>query len=853
MLAKLCAAGLKPSLFFLDNECPQVLKDHFDHEHIDYQLVPPVQHRRNAAERAIRTWKNHFIAILAAADDGFPLHLWDRLLFQADLTLNLLRGSRINPKLSAWAQIYGHFDYNRTPIAPLGTRVLAHEPATTRPTWGPHAKEGWYVGPALDSYRCFTIWLDETRRTRIIERCTWFPAKLRVPIPTSADLLNDALRALSEALQQPQASTVLESLDAERRDALQTLGTILSNSDSQAAADLAALPAPAQANFAHPAPRVPPDPVPSPRVPTPCAYAASFMGAREFCGKVFHPDTGKLVEYVDLRTSSEGARWEEACAKEWARLLQGLPPKYPTGRDTFKFIHRRDVPSNKKVTYLRVVANYRPQKADPYRIRFTVGGDRLDYDGDTYVDTSDLTTFKIAVNAVLSKPGCRACTIDLSDFYICHRLPSPEYMRIHRSLIPQSIIDHYHVEQYIDADGFVYVEIGGAMYGLKQVGRISNQELVSRLCVAHFYPCRHTPGLFRHNSRDIFFTLIVDDFFVGYTATPDVTYLLTLLQEKYDATVDWSASIFSGIHLKWDYEARTCDLSMPGYIDKALHRFEHPPPSRPQDSPHPWTAPVYGATTQLEAAPDLAPPVDKKSRTRIQEILGTLLFYARAVDDTMLLAINTLASEQATATKTTVERIVQLLNYAATHPDAIVRYHASDMYLWVHSDASYLSEADSRSRYAGYFFLSRRPRDPTVAPIPGEAPPPLNGPILVVTHKLKEVVASAAEAELGGLFHNCREAEPIRITLDELGFPQGPTPIQTDNTTAAGIANRTVRLRRSKAMAMRYFWVQDRSDDGHFLIYWDKGVLNLADYYTKHFPVSHHRAVRPTYHPPPSS
>jgi hypothetical protein len=64
-------------------------------------LPPPGIHRRNAAERAIRTFKNHFIAGLCGVDQYFPLHLWDRLLPQAILTLNLLRGSRINPKLSA--------------------------------------------------------------------------------------------------------------------------------------------------------------------------------------------------------------------------------------------------------------------------------------------------------------------------------------------------------------------------------------------------------------------------------------------------------------------------------------------------------------------------------------------------------------------------------------------------------------------------------------------------------------------------------------------------------------------------------------------------------------------------------
>ena len=123
----------------------------------------------------------------------------------------------------------------------------------------------------------------------------------------------------------------------------------------------------------------------------------------------------------------------------------------------------------------------------------------------------------------------------------------------------------------------------------------------------------------------------------------------------------------------------------------------------------------------------------------------------------------------------------------------------------------------------------------------------MNGAILVVTHKMKEVVSSAAECELGGLFHNAREAEPIRDTLADLDFPQGPTPLKTDNSTADGIANKRVQVKRSKAMDMRYFWVVDRSEQGHFRIYWDKGLANLGDYFTKHFPASHHRAVRGTY------
>jgi hypothetical protein len=124
------------------------------------------------------------------------------------------------------------------------------------------------------------------------------------------------------------------------------------------------------------------------------------------------------------------------------------------------------------------------------------------------------------------------------------------------------------------------------------------------------------------------------------------------------------------------------------------------------------------------------------------EIIGTLLFYARAIDNTMLVALNALASQQAAPTQTTMDHIVHLLNYAATYPDATVRFRASSMVLWVHSDASYLSEPPAKSRYGGFFYLSDKA--PTIGPKTGDPQPTLNGPILAVTHILKEVVASAA-------------------------------------------------------------------------------------------------------------
>ena len=100
----LSSRGLRPQLQKLDNEASNALQQHLASVDVDFQLVPPHVHRCNAAERAIRTFKNHFIAGLCSTDANFPLKLWDHLLPQALITLNLLRGSRINPQLSAWAQ-----------------------------------------------------------------------------------------------------------------------------------------------------------------------------------------------------------------------------------------------------------------------------------------------------------------------------------------------------------------------------------------------------------------------------------------------------------------------------------------------------------------------------------------------------------------------------------------------------------------------------------------------------------------------------------------------------------------------------------------------------------------------------
>jgi hypothetical protein len=138
---------------------------------------------------------------------------------------------------------------------------------------------------------------------------------------------------------------------------------------------------------------------------------------------------------------------------------------------------------------------------------------------------------------------------------------------------------------------------------------------------------------------------------------------------------------------------------MPGYIAQALTKFQHESPPRPQHAPHAWTAPAYGASTQLTPPEDLSAPLTPEQITRLQEINGTLMYYARAIDSTLLVAVGTVASAITEGTEATAKAVTHLLNYCATHPDAFIRYYASDMCLLIHSDASYLSERKAKSRH----------------------------------------------------------------------------------------------------------------------------------------------------------
>ena len=161
------------------------------------------------------------------------------------------------------------------------------------------------------------------------------------------------------------------------------------------------------------------------------------------------------------------------------------------------------------------------------------------------------------------------------------------------------------------------------------------------------------------------------------------------------------------------------------------------------------------------------------------------------------------------------------------------------MILNIHSDASYLTAPKARSRAGGHYFLGSIPQDGT--------PIFLNGPIHSLCAILKFVASSAAEAELGALFLNAREAKIIRLILIELGHPQPPTPIHIDNTTVVGIVNNTIKRQRSRSMEMRYFWLLDGEAQKYFKFHYHPGQENLGDFHTKAFTGKDTSHARPYY------
>jgi len=643
-----------------------------------------------------------------------------------------------------------------------------------------------------------------------------------MPKLSSADAARNAAKDLIQALGNPAPASPLNQLTDPELQALRQLAQIFDAAAPKVDPKKHPPAAAAAPVVEQPVPDPPLETMTMPKLPNTIPFP-------EIAAPVLDIDTGNQLSYRQLlRHPKMGERWNGQSAKEFGRLMQGIDDV--AGTNTMKPIRREQVPKDRKVSFPRFVCDIRPQKAEPERVRLTVAGNNIEYPDDKSTPTADLTTIKVHINDCISTNGARMCAFDIKNFYLGTPMDRPEYMRIHLRDIPQRVIDLYKLD-VMATDGWVYFEINKGMYGLPQAGILANQQLERILSKHGWYQARHTPGDWRNKRDGTSFCLVVDDFLVKYTSKAAANELYNILNSHYEAvSADWDAALFCGITLRWDYTNCRVFLSMPNYVKLALQRFKHRLPKRPQHAPHRYNVPQYGTKIQYTEPIDTSDKLSDDEIKEIQQIVGVFLYYGRAVDCLILPTLSALASEQNRATVRTRQDVHQLLDYLHTHPDAVVVYEASNMILNVDSDASYLTEPKARSRVGGHYSLGQRS----------------NGPILTVTTVLRLVASAASEAEIGAVFVNMKEAQILRQTLKDMGYPQPPTTFTTDNSTAVALANNTIKKRRSRPIDMRYYWIQDRIPD-EFNVKWCSRDNNMADFFTKFHPPGHINEQRPLY------
>ena len=194
--------GIMTKFIHMDGETSKELERVIKKKDIKIQFCPSSNHRALKAERAIQTTKNHAIASLCTTDPNYPMKEYDLLVPQIEMTLNLMRGSAMNPSISAWHHVHGPFDWASTPIAPIGTKVLIHERADDRGSWSVHGKDGFYVGPKLNHYRCYEVLVTDTGGTRTSDTLAWYPTQCVMPGGSQVELITEALKDLTKWVKQ---------------------------------------------------------------------------------------------------------------------------------------------------------------------------------------------------------------------------------------------------------------------------------------------------------------------------------------------------------------------------------------------------------------------------------------------------------------------------------------------------------------------------------------------------------------------------------------------------------------------------------------------------------------------------
>eukprot|EP00804_Cyclotella_cryptica_P009064 CCRYP_003161-RA/>CCRYP_003161-RA protein AED:0.28 eAED:0.28 QI:0/0/0/1/1/1/2/0/561 len=527
LIARLHRAGVVPRKHVLDNEVSNAMKNLItDTYKMTYELVPPGCHCSNAAEVALRNFKSHFLSILAGIADNFPMKLWDKLLPQAEITINLLRQSNTTPTVSTYAHLNGPFNYNKMPLAPMGCRVQVHEKSDAHGTWAFHSIDGWYLSTSPEHYHTHRCHIESTNSDRLSNTVVFQHKSITHPSLTPTDKLMQAVCACAAALKGITAPTK-EITD------LKALLDITATTSPIPTTSHTADGVPRVLALSNPPslPRVPPtndtassqvacsmtnrlNQLPPAPVAIPTPRPATKPKQRKLTKSAAVPDSAparNTRSHTMVKAKLLAAPATNTCAKCISRIPKPVPilstcmKRVDTevhralavmDQDTGKLLNYRTLlqhpayPDNwtkssanefGRLANVNSCAPYGRKIKEPNRTRLVVGGDRINYPGEVTTPTANMLAAKILFNSVISTAAARLMTMDISNFYLNTPLQHPEYIRMKLTDIPEEIINEYKLRDLVEPDDCVYIIIILGMYGLPHAGLIANELLKKRL------------------------------------------------------------------------------------------------------------------------------------------------------------------------------------------------------------------------------------------------------------------------------------------------------------------------------------------------------------------------------------
>ncbi len=386
---------------------------------------------------------------------------------QTILTLNLLRQAKADPSVSAYQFMHGEFDYNKIPLLPLGCTVQMHESTNRQRTWNVHSLNGWYLGMSDEHYWCYTIYCTKTRAERFSDTDFFQHRYLAQPVVTPTDAMIKAMGDLRGVLKKNS-----NNIGAEEMEVLKQLDTILSGPVAIGTEKPRHVTFATLTTLEKPLAPLREQITPSPRLPDTLPRAVTFAVVDKPYGPlqgittrsrakaqqlamatqqrhhvdgnncksdfeaamnimecnlhsktaqaIFDKESGQMLKYWKLITHPKywGA-WTHSSANEFGRLAQGVGSRIE-GTNTIFFVQKKDIPADRRrdVTYGKFVCEYKPNKTEQERTRFTVGGDKINYPGNCATPTGNLTLFKIMLNSIISTQGARFMTLDIKNFYL---------------------------------------------------------------------------------------------------------------------------------------------------------------------------------------------------------------------------------------------------------------------------------------------------------------------------------------------------------------------------------------------------------------------------------------------------